>query len=64
MQLCFIGIIPVYSRGDPIDGRATVTFDALGDEGRIGSGKEDGGGGIGGGTSAGGGGGTSAGGGG
>ena len=56
MQLCFIGIIPVYSRGDPIDGRATVTFDALGDEGRIGSGKEDGGGGIGGGTSAGGGG--------
>jgi len=58
LQLYFIGRIPVYSRGDPIDGRTTVTFDALRDEGRrvIGSGKEDGGGGIGGGSSAGGGG--------
>ena len=53
-----IGRTPVHSRGDLIDGRATVTFDALGDEGRrvVGSGKEDGGGGIGGGSSAGGGG--------
>ena len=56
--MCFIGRTPVHSRGDPIDGRATVTFDASGGEGRrvIGSGKEDGGGGIGGGSSAGGGG--------